>query len=206
MEHAVDTQPSANEHLLMREFTHRVTNEYTAALNMLSLAATRSRSSEVKEVLEAVSDRLGAYVRVHRALQMPEHNGPTDVSRYLHDLCLSISRSKLARRNISLVFSEHPLGLDTERSWLLGMAVHELINNSARHAFTNAGGEIHVELNAVRDFAECRVTDNGTLNPASKQGRGLEIVEELVHHLGGYFEQEVRLNGSSSIVIFPRKR
>lgn len=195
MEHAVATQPSANEHMLMREFTDRVTNEYTSAL-----------SSEVKEALEAVSDRLDAYVRVHRALQMPERNGPTDVSRYLHDLCLSISRSKLARRNISLLFSEHPLWLDAERSWLLGMAVHELVNNSARYAFTKAGGEIYVELNAVRDFAECRVTDNGTLHPAGRQGQGLKIVEELVNRLGGYFEQEVRLNGSSSIIIFPRKR
>lgn len=206
MELAAATRPSANEHLLMREFTHRVTNEYTAALNMLSLAATRSQSGEVKEALEAVSDHLEAYVRVHRALQMPEHDGPTDVSQYLRDLCLSISRSKLARKNISLLFSEHPLWLETERSWLLGMAVYELVNNSARHAFTKSGGEIHVELNAVRDFAECRVTDNGTFHPAARQGRGLKIVEDLVDRLGGYFEQEVRLSGSSSIMIFPRRR
>lgn len=206
MEHAAATQPSANEYVLMCEFTHRVTNKHRAALKMLSLAVTRSRYGELEQSLEAASDRLDAHLRVDRALQMPEQDGPTDVSRYLHDICLSISRSKLVRRNISLLFSEHPLWLDTERSWLLGLAVHELVNDSARHAFTKSGGEIHVELNAVRDFAECRVTDNGTFHPGARQDRGLNIIEELVDCLGGYFEKEVRLNGSSSIIIFPRRR
>jgi two-component sensor histidine kinase len=44
--------------LLMRELSHRINNEFTSAISVISLAAARSDSNEVKAALNDVSDRL----------------------------------------------------------------------------------------------------------------------------------------------------
>jgi len=57
-------------------FTHRINNDLTSAIIIVSLAAARSHSGEVKAALSAVQDRVQSYASFHRALQMPEHTTP----------------------------------------------------------------------------------------------------------------------------------
>jgi two-component sensor histidine kinase len=63
---------SSEEHLLLREFTHKTNNEFAAAISILALAARRSASDEVKIALATAQDRLQNYARVQHALQMPD--------------------------------------------------------------------------------------------------------------------------------------
>lgn len=58
--------------LMLQEITHRVNNELTAAICMVSLAAERSVSDEVKAELKGVNSRLESFARVQRALQFPD--------------------------------------------------------------------------------------------------------------------------------------
>jgi two-component sensor histidine kinase len=58
----------ADEQLLIRELNHRINNEFAAVMTMLSLAAARTTNVEAKAALEAATDRLGSYARVHQAL------------------------------------------------------------------------------------------------------------------------------------------
>lgn len=120
---------------LMRELSHRINNEFTSAISVISLTAARSVSSEVKAALSDVSDRLHRYADVHRTLQMPEYQTYVDAALYLQQLCLSISRSRLEPNNIRLILAVRPLSIPSDRCWRLGMIVYELITNSARHAF-----------------------------------------------------------------------
>jgi len=189
--------------LLMRELTHRINNEFTSAINVISLAAARSRSSEVKAALNDVSERLHHYADVHRTLQMPEHHTCIDAALYLRQLCLSISRSKLESNNIKLVLAARPLSMPSDRCWRLGMIVYELVTNAARHAFNGAEGEIWVELWTAGDFVECRVSDSGITSHDVQRGGGLYIVQELVKGLDGRLEQIFGSQGSTSIVAFP---
>ena len=191
------------EALLMRELTHRINNEFTSAINVISLAAARSGNSEVKAALNDVSERLHHYADVHRTLQMPEHQTCVDAASYLRRLCLCISRSKLESNNIKLVLAARSISMPSDRCWRLGMIVYELVTNAARHAFNGAEGEIWVELWPAGVFAECRVSDSGIASRNVQRGRGLYIVEELVEHLNGKLEQRFGSLGSTSIVVFP---
>ena len=123
------------EHVLLHELNHRINNEFAAAIGNVTVAAARSGNEEVKAALTGVAELLHRYADVHRFLQMPDHDTPVDTAAYLRQLCLAISRSRLDAREISLVLSAQPLRLQAERCWRLGMIVHELISNAARHAF-----------------------------------------------------------------------
>jgi two-component sensor histidine kinase len=191
------------EGVLIRELTHLINHEFASAANMLSLAAARTANSEAKWILIAVQNRLDSYLEVHRALQMPLAGEAVDACAYLRELCRSMSWSRLDRRNIDLVFAEQPLSLKPEQCWLLGMIVYELINNAARHAFDEAGGEIRVEIAQVGRLVECRVSDDGAASASPRPGRGTKIIEDLMARLRGRFKQKFGPYGSHSWVVFP---
>ena len=189
--------------LLMRELSHRINNEFTSAIGVISLAAARSGSSEVKAALSDVNDRLHRYADVHRALQMPEYQTYINAALYLQQLCLSISRSRLEPNSINLILAVRPLSIPSDRCWRLGMIVYELITNSARHAFQGTEGKVLVELHSAGNFVECRVSDDGKSPRQIQRGRGLSIIHELAKHLDGRLEQSFGMDGSSSLLVFP---
>jgi two-component sensor histidine kinase len=189
--------------LLLREFSHRINNEFASAIGVISIAAARSADDEAKVALAAVQDRLQNYALVHHALQMPEDASCIDAAAYLRQLCWAISRSKLERKGIELRFVERTFRMNSERCWRLGLIVSELITNAERHAFRNGGGSIRVELLPSLSFVECRVTDNGTAEANARPGHGLKIVEALAKSLGGTIDQRFGPHGATAVLIFP---
>jgi two-component sensor histidine kinase len=134
---------------------------------------------------------------------MPDHDTPVDAAAYLRQLCLAISRSRLDAREISLVLSAQSLWLQAERCWRLGMIVHELISNAARHAFANRGGAIRVAVWQDGGFVKCSVQDSGSVTTSIQPGHGLKIVNSLSRALGGRFRQTFGVQGSKSLLVFP---
>jgi two-component sensor histidine kinase len=185
--------------------SHRVNNEFASAIGTVSLAASRSPNAEVKAALESVLEKFHGYAQIHRALEFPRTSSPIDTSSYLSDLCRLISSSKLACRNIELVFVERPpIQLTPEKNcWRLGMVVYELITNVVRHAFDKRGGTIRVELKTRRGLTECRVSDNGVGMEACSPGNGIRLINALVDDIGGTFEQYSGPDGTLSIIVFP---
>jgi two-component sensor histidine kinase len=194
---------NSEEKLLVGELTHRMNNEFAAAIAVVSLAAARSPNSEVKSALAVVAARLHSYVQVNRCLQMPSQDTVIDASAHLRQLCQSISRSRLDCRGIELQFVGRPLQMNSERCWHLSMIISELITNAARHAFGDRGGKIHVELFQSGPFVKCRVADNGTAPEKIRPGHGFAIVERLIASLDGKINQHFGLEGAVSDVIFP---
>jgi two-component sensor histidine kinase len=191
------------EKLLEGELTHRMNNEFAAAIAVVSLAAARSPSSEVKSALAVVEARLHSYVQVNRSLQRPSQDTIIDASAYLRGLCQSISRSRLDCRGIELQFVGRPLDMDSERCWRLGMIISELVTNAARHAFGDGGGKIQVELSRRGPLANCRVADDGTAPENIRPGRGFAIVQGLIATLHGTINQHFGPRGSVSDMNFP---
>ncbi len=149
-------------------------------------------------------EQLHNYARVHHALQMSANNDCIDASAYLRELCGSISRSKLESRNIELMLVERPFQISSERCWLMGMIVSELITNAVRHAFDQHGGTIRLECRTFAGFVECRVSDNGSASTVDvRPGRGRRIIEALAQALGADFQFDVGEDGSEAALMFP---
>jgi two-component sensor histidine kinase len=194
---------NSEEHLLVGELTHRMNNEFAAAIAGVLLAAARSLNGEVKSALAEVAGRLHSYLQVNRCLQIPSQDMVIDASAHLRRLCQSISRSRLDCRGIELQFVGRPLDMNSERCWRLSMIISELIANSARHAFGDGGGKIQIELYQRGRFVNCRVADDGKAPEKTRPGRGSAIVEGLIASLDGTINQHFGPRGVVSDVIFP---
>jgi two-component sensor histidine kinase len=65
------SMPCTDERLLLDEINHRIINEFTSAIAMLSRAGARSAADEVKTAMNGAAQLLHNYAAVHRALQPP---------------------------------------------------------------------------------------------------------------------------------------
>ena len=196
--------PNPDGSLLLRELNHRVKNELTSAICKVSAKAVLSESVAVKAALLDVVDLLHQCADVHRALRMPDQGRLTDAARYLQQLCFSITKYRLDRLAIRVLFSADDLRLEGERCWKLGLIVSELLTNVARHAqFDARAPELRVELMLVGNVVKCRVSDNGSAPEPVRRGRGLAIIGELASSLGGRVHTSCAAEGSYLLVTFP---
>jgi two-component sensor histidine kinase len=200
---AVARPPDLDERILVRELTHRINNQLTSAINVVTAAAVRTDHLEAKAALGNVVELLQEQANVHRVLAIPEDDALVDAAQYLRRLCLTITRSSLEPIGIHFSFHADTLPLEAERCWRLGMAVHELVTNSARHAcFDARAGEIKIKLSLRDQVVNCIIADNGSLSGRLKPARGLGIVRDLIESLGGRLEYGFGPEYSSFLLVF----
>jgi two-component sensor histidine kinase len=195
--------PNPDGSVLLRELDHRIKNELTSTIYAVSAKAMESESVAAKAALLDVVDLLHHWADVHRALHMPDQGRLTDAAKYLQRLCFSITKYRLDRLAIRVLFSADDLRLEGERCWKLGLIVSELLTNVARHAqFDARDPELRVALMLAGDVVKCRVSDNGSAPEPVRRGRGLSIIGELATSLGGRVHTTCAAVGCSFLLTF----
>jgi two-component sensor histidine kinase len=188
---------------LLEEISHRVMNEYAAAIGDLSLAASRSASAQARSTLTHAAERLRTHADAHRALLAPADEGLVDVAAYLGRLCASMTNALLADREIRLMAEIDEVWLDSGRCWRIGLVVAELIRNAVRHGLAGRSGRIHLMLTKRPGRISCVVSDNGAGEPHCNQGRGRRLVEMLAAELGGTARWRFTPTGCVAGLEFP---
>jgi two-component sensor histidine kinase len=200
---SVSAIPASEDHLLLRELSHRVQNEFASAMAQVTLMAAQSCSDDVRKALAAVRERLYRCAQIHRVLDIPDDDSLVDASSHLQVLCASISRARLEDQRVALILDTQPVTLRARQSWRLNMIVAELITNAVRHAFAGGPGSIRVAFSRSGPIVECCISDNGSASRRAKPGRGLGIVAALSESLGGKTVQRFGPHGSVSVIAFP---
>jgi two-component sensor histidine kinase len=196
--------PNPDGSLLLRELDHRIKGELTSVIYAVSAKAVQSDSVAVKAALLDVVDLLHQWGDVHRALHMPERRRLTDAATYLQQLCFAVTKYRLDRLAIRVLFSADNLRLEGERCWKLGLIVSELLINVARHArFDARRPELRVGLLLAGNVVKCIVSDNGSAPEPIRRGRGLAIIGELADSLGGRAHTSCAAEGYSFLLTFP---
>ena len=200
---AVAHPPDLDGRTLVRELTHRINNQLSSAIDVVTVAAVRADNPEVKVALGKVVELLQEQANVQRVLRVPEGDALVDVAQYLRNLCLATTRSRLEPIGVHLSFQADTLPLEPERCWRLGMALHELMTNSAQHAyFDDRAGEIKVKLSLAHPVVNCIIVDNGSLFKRLEPARGLRLVRDLIKSLGGRLEYGFGPEYSSFLLVF----
>ncbi len=105
--------------------------------------------------------------------QCPQGEALNDAATYIRRLGCAMRQSLLDRMGIRLALTTDSLPLQSERCWRLGLIVHGLIVNAAKHAcFDGRAGEIKVELARIGAVANCVVLDNGSRSARGGPGSG----------------------------------
>jgi len=197
----LDRQLVSKERGVLRQRGHRIRSEFASAINLVSVPAVRTESPDVKTALNDFVELLHAHV----VLAIPDPDKLVDAAGYLCKLSRAVNSSRLRQIEDYLVISGDALSLESERCWLLGQAVNELVTNAMRHAcfFGTREGKISVELGWEGSFVHCAVSDNLPGMERARPVRGLTIAHNLAGSLGGWIGHWFDDESTSFVVTFP---
>lgn len=202
----MNSEPTpAMDGLLVREAHHRLMHTLTILVGQLR-AARDAPDAHARSVIDQSMQMICAHGRLHAAL-MVERQGAILVSDYVPLLCQQISDAILEPLGIRCEVVADDGVLRAATAATLGLIIHELVVNAAKHAFTLPTRRVvRVEVLRRDRGWTCTVTDNGRGLPAPSgvTGQGAGIIEGLVHQLGGSLARRSCSAGTSVAVLLPQ--
>ena len=187
---------------LVEEINHRVINEYSEAIAMLSVAAAHACQG-TQDILLCVAGRLRDHAEAHRALLPPVTEARVNLADTIGAICLSYSRATLGDRRVRLILQSEDIWIPGELAWRVGLVVAELIRNASRHGLKGKQGLIVVRITRNGERICCVVSDSGRSTTGGNPGRGQRLIRSLVSDLGGAIRWSFTARGNFAAVHFP---
>ncbi len=194
--------------LLLRELDHRVRNNLSVIMGLVSMERNRVPPRPPGEALASLENRLRSFLLVHEALRRQNYDG-VPVREIFEQLAQRLRNAWDAERRIGLRLDVERVTLDEKHAFALALVLNELITNALRHAFP-AGREGQLTIEFQRLDGRCRldVIDDGIGIAAAQRtnvlGSGRSIIHALVKdELGGTIETSSSGNGTRVRIEFP---
>ena len=189
--------------IFLRELQHRVKNNFQVIIGFLSLQRRQASTPETRERLGSVMDRIFAISLAHDQLSIREGGSSVDFSDYLRALSANIDP---ARPGLTILVDADKVIVPLDRAVVAGLVVNELVTNSVKYAFGDAGGTITVTFRGSTDTGEGCITvedDGKGIGPRKGAGLGLSLIESFAYQLGGRIEIPKTEQGTRTTLCFP---
>jgi two-component sensor histidine kinase len=173
--------------LLLREFNHRIKNDFQIIGSIVQLQARRTVDEPARAALQEAVERMHGVARFHANLYAAgQEASEIDLGDYLQRLCEGLRSSRLGHTAVSLRCEAQPRRIGRDEAATIGLMVNELVTNAIKHAFPNEIGMIVVRYEA--ESGRLTVADDGRGLPPDfdrASGVGRKLVEALARQLGG---------------------
>jgi PAS domain S-box-containing protein len=190
------TRSVIEKEALLAEIHHRVKNNLTALISLLSLEGTYEDTPEGKRLKKDLQNRAWSMALIHDTLYKTRMYASVDMDLYLKTLAGQIACSFEIVRPVRTIVNGGGIDLDLSRATTCGMIVNELITNSFKYAFpdyfeceTGQEDSCTIGIFLTKDEKEYTLTvsDNGVglpagFKPKAAQSLGLKLVNFLAKH------------------------
>jgi DNA-binding response OmpR family regulator len=194
--------------LLLKELDHRVRNNLSVIMGLLSMERNRRPPRPSDEALSSLEHRLRSFLLVHDALRHQNYRG-VPARAIAEKLAQRLRNAWDPDRRVDVQIEGDVGSLNERRGFALALALNELITNAFRHGFPeHRHGTLVIRLQRSGDRASLQVSDDG-IGSASAQtnkviGSGRSIVNALVKdELDGTIEFQATENGTNVTINFP---
>lgn len=156
-------QQIADRDLYLREFDHRVKNNFAIVISLLELQRRRADTATAAALSVALM-RVEGISRAHQHLYRGSGHQPgtVEISSYLEGLCAALGDALSLARGIVIRCESDVAPVARDRAVSIGLIVNELVTNAAKHAFPDRDeGRIDVGCRVVPDGLRVTVADNG---------------------------------------------
>ena len=198
-----------------REIHHRIKNNLQVIHSLLDLQSEKFRDKAILEAFRESQSRVLSMSLIHEELYKGGDTDTLDFSAYLRKLSESLFQTySLFSKNVHLYMDlEENAFFNMDTAVPLGIIVNELISNSLKHAFSEKGGEIRVQLCREEHYDKIhetlfslKVSDNGKgiskdIELENLDSLGLKLVNILSDQLDGSTELK-REQGTEFSILF----
>ena len=197
----------ADKETLLKEVHHRVRNNTSSIVGLLSIQAQSIADSEARTVLQGAIGRVESMNVLYDKLLVSEEYGTSSVKSYLEDLAERVVGLFPAGAKTTLETRVADFDVKSDTLFLLGLITNELLTNAMKYAFAaDTGGAITLTLERSGNRVTLIVQDDGVglppgFDPESTKGFGLTLVRMLSRQIDGSFSISSQ-NGTRSVLEF----
>jgi PAS domain S-box-containing protein len=193
--------------LILREVHHRVKNNMSTIMGLLSLQAGKVKEPSASEALHEARQRIETMLLIYSSLyQQSGDYKSVHLGSYIPGLLERLTATFSAKDRVRIGHDIEEIEIDASVAMNIGIIVNELVTNSFKYAFPEGTGEIKVVLSSIGEGRiRLLVTDNGVGLPehftlAGAEGFGLTLIQGLVSHLEGTLEHLDQESGCSFLM------
>ncbi len=195
--------------VLLREVHHRVKNNLTMIVSLISLQEGDIESRKTLSFYTSLRNRIHSISLIHEKIYKSNDFTRINLKEYIEDLSGSITAAVGGQfSDLTIDIKVDNTSLVLEKAIPTGIILNELITNSLKHGFTRGGKNI-LSISAKRNKTELTltITDNGngypeSLDPGKTQSLGFRLIHALTAQLEGNFSWRNK-NGAQSSITFP---
>ena len=182
--------------VLLSEVHHRVKNNLTAFISLLSLESAYDDSPTGLALKKDLQNRARSMALIHETLYRTKTYSRVNMDVYLSTLVGQVVQSYESAKSIKTSVDAHGITLDLSRATPGGLIINELLTNSLKYAFppsfdceTIRGTSCMIGVNLTEDDGAYILTvkDNGVglpgaLDISTTKTLGLKLVNFLAKH------------------------
>jgi PAS domain S-box-containing protein len=186
----------AEKDILLAEIHHRVKNNLTALISLLSLEGGYEETPEGQALKKDLQNRARSMALIHETLYRTKKYAEVDMGVYLNNLVDQMQLSLTSSVPVRTVIEASDVMLDIPRATPCGLILNELVTNSFKYAFPptfdcmqerNAPPTISIALARNDGSYNLTYRDNGIGLPEgfdakTAQSLGLKLVNFLAKH------------------------
>ena len=186
----------AEKEALLAEIHHRVKNNLTAFISLLSLDGSYEDTEAGRALRKDLQNRARSMALIHETLYRTRNFSNVDMEVYLNNLVTQIAGSYADHSRVRLVIEVHDGTLDISRATTAGLIINELVTNSFKYAFppgfdcmATRGEPCAIRVSLAHDDGTdvLTVADNGCglpegFDPLATKSLGLKLVTFLARH------------------------
>ncbi len=190
------TEALEEKEILLSEVHHRVKNNLTAFISLLSLDGSYEDTEGGRALRKDLQNRARSMALIHETLYQTGKFSNVDMEVYLNNLVRQIADTYPESMNIRTVVDVQGVALSLDRATTAGLIINELVTNSLKYAFPPGfdcmatRGEpctIRVSLARKEGRDVLAVADNGRgfpegFDPLTAKSLGLKLVNFLARH------------------------
>ena len=179
----------AERDLLLREFDHRVKNNFASVVSLIDLQRRSAAGEATRAALGEALGRVESIARAHNALYRDSGDlSLVEIKPYVEELCAALEQALFLKGAIRLDCDVEALAMPRDRVIAVGLLINELVTNSAKHAFVGRlDGHIAVNFHRVGDAFLLSVADNGIGMPEPRaDSLGMRLVAAFARDAGGH--------------------
>jgi two-component sensor histidine kinase len=187
----------AEKEVLLSEIHHRVKNNLTAFISLLSLEGSIEDSPSGKTLRQDLQNRARSMALVHETLYRTHLYNEVDMDMYLTTLLHQIAQSFSKTQSVKTVIEAQGIVLDIPRATPAGLIINELVTNSFKYAFpqeaitcrANQNDPCTIGVRLIKEDGSymMKVFDNGIglpagFDPLTAKSLGLKLVNFLARY------------------------
>lgn len=152
--------------VLLKELHHRVKNNMQVVSSVLQLKAKNTEDKATKEALMESQLRLQSIQIAHQKIFDSNDYDQVDLIQYSKELS-EVLKSSIFEHSCNIEIKGSSLYINIEQAQAVGYILHELITNSAKHAWDSAKNKkIMITISLANENVHLTYQDNGNGLPA----------------------------------------